>query len=500
MDADSAESGLSFSSGRTTVISFTPSPDSESVEIPDSVISLPEKLFAGCGSLKAVKLPRFLRVLPAGLFENCISLRKIIMPAEVDSFGPGTFSGCSALKFIPFRAGLKELPAEVFSCCKSLKSLVIPDTVRSIRRGAAAGCVSLETVVLPSSLEILEKDSFADCPSLRHIRISEENPVYRVDENNGCLYEKQEDGMELIVLSPAEYERFAAKIIEPDISGGSGDDMTAVKQNGSITMENERMQNSQKYSDDEIAERTAEILAADACTDDSTVPPVSDEEMKMLSKESDILSQNTCVNGNPVVLTQHEVDTVQASGEVVRTYDDSYFGPPVKRAESASEETPSEEQKAGEDPMIARIASAAEKYECIDLERNTDKSVWNDSLYVFSENLVFDDDGDGHFSDALVSCSRRVARIHGYTRIRFYYGIPLENEEFAHLFSEFIAERSTIYACSSANTADLSECARRFCSMSGISLEKNMLELENKLAGTEDANILKMILQDDYSA
>lgn len=477
MDADSAENGLRFSADRTTVISFTPAADSESVEIPDSVVSLPEGLFAGCRSLKTVKLPRFLRILPARLFADCTSLRKISMPAAIDSFGFGTFSGCSSLKFIPFRAGLEELPSEVFSGCTSLTSLVIPDTVRTVRRGAVSGCTLLETVVLPSSLEILEKEAFAGCTSLRHIRISEDNTKYRVDGNNGCLYEKQDDGIELIVLCPVDYERFTAKMVKTDFSGESDYDMNKTEQNSNVTMEKELMQNTHNGFSDEVAEKTAEILAADICPLEDTVEPVSEEEMQMLSAESDILSQNTCVDGNPAILTRSDWCRLARQGTTICAGGESI-----------------------EDPMIVRIACAAEKYECIDLKENKDKPVWNDSLYVFAENLVFDDSGDGHFSDALVNCCRRIARIHGYIRIRFYYGIPLENDEFSQLFSEFISERSTLYACCSANTAKLSECARRFCDTAGICLEKSMLELENKLAGMEDANILKLILQDDYSA
>jgi hypothetical protein len=509
MNVDSLENGLCFSADRTTVISFTPSADSESVEIPDSVISLPEGLFAGSSSLKAVKLPRFLRVLPDRLFADCPLLQKIVMPAEVDSLGFGTFSGCTSLKSIPFRAGLVELPSEVFSCCTSITSLVIPDTVRVIRRGAVSGCALLETVVLPSSLEKLEKEAFTGCTSLRHIRISEDNSRYRVDSDNGCLYEKQDDGVELIVLCPVDYERFAAKMIKDDFAfkidegseeGTEGDENPA-EHKGNAAMENEFMQNVQKDSSDEIAKKAAEIMASETIPEDDTVELVSEEEMRMLSAESDILSQNTFVDGNPVFITQDEIDKAVKSGDVMRTFDDSYFGPPVKRPEFPEEDKPaSQEQKTAEDLMIERIASAAEKYECIELKKDVNKTVWNDSLYIFAENLVFDEDGDGHFSDALISCCRRIARSHAYTRIRFYYGIPLENEEFAQLFSEFIAERSTLYACSAENTAKLSECARRFCDMSGISLEKSMLELENKLAGIEDANILKMIVQDDYSA
>ncbi|MFA6856553.1 MAG: leucine-rich repeat domain-containing protein [Treponema sp.] len=499
MSIDSAESGLRFSADRTTVISFTPAVDREFVEIPDSVISLPDGLFAGCDTLKKVKLPCFLHVLPDRLFADCTLLLKIIMPAEIYSFGFGTFSGCSSLRSIPFRAGLEELPSEVFSCCTSLTSLIIPDTVRFIRRGAVSGCTALRTVVLPASLEILEKESFTGCSSLRHIRMSEYNQKYRVEETNGCLYEKQKDGIELIVLSPVDYKHFGAGMVGDNFSSKNKivGDNTAVDINKA---EKKNMQETQKGISDEFSKRTSEIMAANACSVDDTVEPVPDDVMEMLSTESDILSQNTCVNGNPVVLTQNEIDKVETSGEVMSTYDDSYFGPPVKRTEYSQEKTILKDPKEIENSMIMRIASAVKKYEYIGLKENIDKSVWNDSLYVFAEKLVSDGYGNTHFSDALVNCCIRIARIQGYTQIRFYYGVPLDNEEFVYVFREFISERSTIYACSVANTAKLSEQTIRFCDIAGISLEKDMLELEKRLAGIKDANILKMILQDDYSA
>jgi hypothetical protein len=504
MYIDSAECGLHLSADHTTVISFTPAADCESVKIPDSVISLPEGLFAGCDSLKTVELPRFLRSLPARLFADCTSLRKIIMPPEIYSFGFGTFSGCSSLKSIPFRAGLEELPSEVFSCCTCLTSLIIPDTVRVIRRGAVSGCTLLETVVLPSSLETLEKESFTGCSSLRHIRISENNQKYRVDGTNGCLYEKQNDGIELIVLSPVDYEKIETEMVTSALNKvfdtGAGCDINVAERKTDTVVERKNMQKVQPDINDEFSRKASEIVADDIYPAEDAVEPVSEEELRMLSTESDILTQNTYVNGNPVVLTQSEVDKIEASGEVVTTYDDSYFGPPVKRQVYSAEEMYPEENKKIEDPVLVRISSAAERYEYIKFKENIDKSVWNDCLYVFAENLVFKGDGKGHFSDALVNCCRRITRIHGYTNIRLYYGIPLDNEEFAHLLSEFIAERSTIYACSASNTLELSSSTRRFCDIAGISLEKSMLELEKKLAGSKDANILKMILQDNYSA
>jgi hypothetical protein len=499
----SGSSGLVFSDDRKTVISYTPQNGEESVTIPDTVQYLPAGLFSGCTQLREVKLPHDIPALPDMLFEGCVSLEHVVMPAQCPAFGERMFAGCTSLGQVPFRAGIELLPESVFEGCTSLSALVIPSTVTTICSRAAASCTALETVVLPDSLESLAKDAFDGCTLLRHIRISDGNAKFRVDENNGCLYEKQDDGVELIVLSPAEFERSTVVCRDQDDDQNSDENEEINTETEKTVPETELME--ENKTDDEIAVRASQILSADngQNTDDGTDPvAVTEEEAKMLERESSILSQNTLIDGNPVTVSQDEVDTIEAKGEVVDSVTPDYYGTPVTYRVQGGEDEPASENdtRPAEDPLIARIADAAEKSECITLDKNKDKPEWNGGLFVFAENLVFDDDGEGHFSDSLVSCCRRIARIHGYTHIYLYYGLPLDNEEFAQMFSEFIADRSTIYACDSSNTTSLSASAHRFVNIAGISLEKDMIELENKLAGSEDANELKMIVQDDYSA
>ena len=506
-------SGLVFSDDRKTVISYTSQNGEESVTVPDTVQYLPAGLFSGCTQLREVRLPHDISALPDMLFEGCVSLEHVVMPPQCLAFGERMFAGCTSLGQIPFRAGIELLPESVFEGCTSLSALVIPSTVTTICSRAAASCTALETVVLPDSLESLAKDAFDGCTLLRHIRISENNVKFRVDENNGCLYEKQDDGVELIVLSPAEFER--STVFCRNLEEDTSEDRAAYEdqdddQNDEINIETKKAVPEtelmeEKKNDDEIAARASQILSADngQYADDGADPvAVTEEEAKMLERESSILSQNTLIDGNPVTVSQDEVDKIEAKGEVVDSVTPDYYGTPVKYRMQSEEDQPASENdvRQAEDPLIARIADAAEKSECITLDKNKDKPEWNGGLFVFAENLVFDDDGEGHFSDSLISCCRRIARIHGYTHIYLYYGLPLDNEEFAQMFSEFIADRSTIYACDSSNTTSLSASAHRFVNIAGISLEKDMIELENKLAGSEDANELKMIVQDDYSA
>lgn len=524
MRGGTERSGLLLSDDRTAVVSFVPAASIEAVDIPDSVTVVPASLFSGCASLKKIKLSASLRSIPDRLFEGCSSLEKIIMPPEIDSIGRAAFSGCSSLKSIPFRAGLTELSEDVFSYCTSLTSLIVPDTVERIKSGAAADCTKLAAVVLPSSLKTLEAGAFAGCSSLRHIRISEDNDVFYVDEKDGCLYRRKDA---VIVLRPCDFEKAAAKLIKsaedelrtdeqkndgtPEIDryeeslrtaedGVEAQDVSegAVakflkKSDNSDTVENDRseisedvpdeieihkfnntepndvmekktMANIDQASVDEIFKKASEIKSENTETADDGFKPISQDELNLLVAESDILRQNT-----PADIT-------------------------------ASASAQEHECSVSGDSLLKRIADAAKKYECIDLSNADGKSDWNDGLYVFAEGLVLDSSGSGHFSKALENCSRRIAAIRKYSKIFMYYGLPFGNDEFAHLFAGFIAERNTVYACSASKMSLLSGDAEHFASLAGISLERDQIECTNERAGNPETKLIKLMLQDNYSA
>ena len=172
----------------------------EKIYIPDSVTSVGANLFENATSLKSVRLPSGLKKLSPYMFAGCSSLEQIEMPFEIESFEEGLFAGCSSLKEIPFRAGLKELPNYVFSGCSQLRSLILTDTIEKICEGAVSDCENLTTLVLPASLKEIEEGAFEGCFNLCHIRLNGENCYFRVDDAESCLYKKNPDGTETLIL------------------------------------------------------------------------------------------------------------------------------------------------------------------------------------------------------------------------------------------------------------------------------------------------------------
>ena len=172
----------------------------EKIYIPDSVTSVGSNLFENATSLKSVRLPSGLKKLSPYMFAGCSSLEQIEMPFEIESFEEGLFAGCSSLKEIPFRAGIKELPNYVFSGCSQLRSLILTDTIEKICEGAVSDCENLTTLVLPASLKEIEEGAFEGCYNLSHIRLNGENSYFRVDDAESCLYKKNPDGTETLIL------------------------------------------------------------------------------------------------------------------------------------------------------------------------------------------------------------------------------------------------------------------------------------------------------------
>ena len=172
----------------------------EKIYIPDSVTSVGANLFENATSLKSVRLPSGLKKLSPYMFAGCSSLEQIEMPFEIESFEEGLFAGCSSLKEIPFRAGIKELPNYVFSGCSQLRSLILPNTIEKICEGAVSDCENLTTLVLPASLKEIEEGAFEGCFNLCHIRLNGENGYFRVDDAESCLYKKNPDGTETLIL------------------------------------------------------------------------------------------------------------------------------------------------------------------------------------------------------------------------------------------------------------------------------------------------------------
>ncbi len=127
--------------------------------------------------------------------------RKVTFPAELDGYRVFGISLDNSDE-VAFTAailseGIEEIGDFGFSRCPGLKSVSLPQSLKKLGTDAFYRCESLRSVELPAGLEEMTDNPFEDCLGLKAIRVSEDNPWYRV-ENNLLI-----DGQEHAVISCA---------------------------------------------------------------------------------------------------------------------------------------------------------------------------------------------------------------------------------------------------------------------------------------------------------
>ncbi|MBO5067072.1 MAG: leucine-rich repeat domain-containing protein, partial [Clostridia bacterium] len=137
----------------------------QSINIPDTVVSIGSSAFAYCSSLQSIDVPNSVTSIGYEAFENCSSLTNAVIGNGVTSIGESVFYGCSSLRSIslPFVGATKEGVNNThfgyifgaynyssnYSCVPTSLKTVIITGGESIGESAFSGCCSLESITLP---------------------------------------------------------------------------------------------------------------------------------------------------------------------------------------------------------------------------------------------------------------------------------------------------------------------------------------------------------------
>ena len=81
--------------------------------MPDALETVAPETFAGCKSLREIRIPDGCKTIGQKAFADCQSLVRADLPGTLERIGESAFAGCAAPEyFLP--AGLKSIAASVF--------------------------------------------------------------------------------------------------------------------------------------------------------------------------------------------------------------------------------------------------------------------------------------------------------------------------------------------------------------------------------------------------
>ena len=115
-----------------------------SVDISDSVTSIGNNAFYGCG-IASINLGKSITRIGNKAFYNCKNLTSIDIPSSVTSIEDRAFSN-SSLTSISIPNGVTIISLQAFAYCENLSSIILPSTITSIKKRAFYRCSNLRTI------------------------------------------------------------------------------------------------------------------------------------------------------------------------------------------------------------------------------------------------------------------------------------------------------------------------------------------------------------------
>ena len=167
----SDNNGVLFNKKKTELIRYPEGKSQTSYTIPNSVTSIGDYAFEGCGGLTSITIPDSITSIGYWAFHGCGGLTSITIPNSVTSIGELAFLGCTGLTSITLGNSVKSIGEGAFLGCTGLTSITIPSSVTSIGEGAFEDCSSLTSITIPNSVTSIGYGAFWGCSGLTSITI-----------------------------------------------------------------------------------------------------------------------------------------------------------------------------------------------------------------------------------------------------------------------------------------------------------------------------------------
>ena len=175
----------------------------QSTKIPNSVTSIGNNAFRGCGGLTSIEIPNSVTSIGNGAFYGCdltslvvavdnpvydsrggcnaiiestsntliAGCKTTIIPNDVCTIGCRAFYGCGGMTFIDIPNSVTCIGNSAFEECWNLTSVDIPNSVTCIGNSAFKECSNLTSVDIPNSVAKIGKRAFWNCFDLTSVVI-----------------------------------------------------------------------------------------------------------------------------------------------------------------------------------------------------------------------------------------------------------------------------------------------------------------------------------------
>ena len=152
----------------------------ETITLPDSIISIGQQAFLGCG-LTSITIPKSVIEFREASFAGCENLETIEVSAEntkyhsegnclIETASKTLIVGCKN-SIIPTDGSVTSIGDYAFYAHTGLTSITIPDSVTSIGNDAFRNCSGLTSITIPSGVTSIEDFTFYRCSNLISITI-----------------------------------------------------------------------------------------------------------------------------------------------------------------------------------------------------------------------------------------------------------------------------------------------------------------------------------------
>lgn len=122
------------------------------INMPNSITTIGEYAFYGCGNLTITSLPSSLTTIGGYAFQGCTSLALTSLPNGLTTFSNrNVFFSCTNLSITEIPANIQSIPMYTFGNCTGLTELTFLGTPSSIDATAFNNCTNLTTIRVPWS-------------------------------------------------------------------------------------------------------------------------------------------------------------------------------------------------------------------------------------------------------------------------------------------------------------------------------------------------------------